>query len=179
MYNYPGRILTVKHCIEMVSLNIHPIHLVLNHKGPKAGDFERSGFDDMLAINVIEAGQAEWASAVSVAPKKYRTPHFCVFCRTFNAVIVSTSYRFQSTDGCIRALEDAKGFSTLKANCGYWQISVDESVKEKTVPISCHRLCWFTRLVYGLRHSPPRFSLSRSSCCPPENGGLRSSTYKT
>jgi Reverse transcriptase (RNA-dependent DNA polymerase) len=60
-------------------------------------------------------------------------------------------------DDCIDSLGDAKYFSTLGANAGYWQISVTAEDQYKTA-FTCHRGSYrFKRLHFGLVTAPATF----------------------
>jgi hypothetical protein len=60
-------------------------------------------------------------------------------------------------DECIDSLEDAKIFTTLACNSGYWQIPVRPEDREKTTFTSHEGLYWFLRMPFGFRNAPATF----------------------
>lgn len=64
-----GRISTAKHRIELSDPNTAPVLSAPPHDGPKTREFERIEVDKMLAENVIEPAQTEWASPIVFTPK--------------------------------------------------------------------------------------------------------------
>jgi Reverse transcriptase (RNA-dependent DNA polymerase) len=60
-------------------------------------------------------------------------------------------------DECIDSLGDARIFSTLDFNSGYWQIPVDPADRSKTTFTSHEGLYWFLIMPFGLRNAPATF----------------------
>ena len=60
-------------------------------------------------------------------------------------------------DDCLDSLGDARYFSTLDANCGYWQIGVAPADKDKTTFTSHRGLYRFKRMPFGLMSAPATF----------------------
>jgi hypothetical protein len=54
-------------------------------------------------------------------------------------------------------LDEARYFTTLDANCGYWQIDVNEADREKTAFTSHKGLFQFKRIPFGLMTAPATF----------------------
>ena len=52
---------------------------------------------------------------------------------------------------------DAQYFSTLDLKCAYWQISVDEKDRHKTVFVTQRGLFEFNRMPFGLVNAPTTF----------------------
>ena len=75
----------------------------------------------MLAAEVIEPAQSEWASPIVIAPKKDGTPRFCIDFGKLNEVTIRDSYPIPRMDDFIDSLGDSTVYSTLDANWGYWQ----------------------------------------------------------
>lgn len=51
----------------------------------------------------------------------------------------------------------AKLLSTIYANCGYWQIHIDEADRDKTAFTSHHSLFRFVRMSVGFKNAPGTF----------------------
>jgi hypothetical protein len=78
----------------------------------------------MLKAEVIEPTTSEWASPIFVVAKLDGSTRFCVDYRKLNEITVRDSYPLPRMDECIDSLGDAKIFTTLDCNSGYWQIPV-------------------------------------------------------
>jgi len=108
-------------------------------------------------LEVIEPSSAEWAFPSVLVPKPDGTMWFCVDYRQLNEVTVRDVYPLPRMDDCIDFLGDAKVFSTLDCNSGYWQIPVADEDREKTT-FACHEGAYrYIRLRFGLSNSPATF----------------------
>jgi hypothetical protein len=74
-----------------------------------------------------------------------------------NALAIKDQYALPRMNVCLDSLGQARVFSTLDANSGYWQIVMDEVDKVKTA-FTCHRgLYQFQRMPFGLCNAPATF----------------------
>ena len=106
---------------------------------------------------MIEPSSAEWAFPVVLVPKPDGTMRFCVDYRRLNEITVRDVYPLPRMDDCIDFLGDAKVFSTLDCNAGYWQIPVAEEDRDKTNFV-CHEGAYrYIRLPFGLSTAPATF----------------------
>jgi Reverse transcriptase (RNA-dependent DNA polymerase) len=110
----------------------------------------------MLKAEVIEPATSEWASPIVLVVKPDGSTRFYVSNR-LNAITVRDSYPLTRMDECIDALGDAKIFTTLDCNSGYWQIPVRPEDREKTTFTSHEGLYWFLRMPFCLRNAPATF----------------------
>jgi transposase InsO family protein len=125
--------------------------------GPTARQAIDTEIDRMIAMDVIEPCSGPWASPIVLIPKPDGSIRFCVDYRRLNSVTRKDSYALPRMDDCIDSLGDAKYFSTLDANAGYWQISVTAEDQEKTAFTSHRGLYKFKRLPFGLVTAPATF----------------------
>ena len=151
-----GLIHATKHRIELTA-EAKPVHQQPYRAGPTQREHEKKEVEKMLKAGVIEPSTSEWAAPVVFAPKKDGTLRFCVDYRRLNAVTLRDSYPIPRMDECIDSLGDAQIFSTLDFNSGYWQVTIDESDKEKTAFVTHQGLFQFTRMPFGLRNAPATF----------------------
>jgi hypothetical protein len=77
--------------------------------------------------------------------------------RKLNAITVRDSYPLPRMDECIDSLGDAKMFTTLDCNSGYWQITVRPEDREKTTFTFHEGLYRFLIMPFGLRNAPATF----------------------
>jgi hypothetical protein len=111
----------------------------------------------MLKARVIEPANSDWASPVVLVPKPDGSMRFCIDYRRLHNLTVRELYLLPRMDECIDSLGDARIFSTLDCNSGYWQIPVDPADRAKTTLTSHEGLYWFLRMPFGLRNAPATF----------------------
>jgi len=105
-------------------------------------------------LGVIEPSSAEWAFPVVLVPKPEGTMQFCVVYSRLNEVAVRDVYPLPRMDDCIDFLGDARVFSTLDCNPGYWRIPVADEDRDKTTFV-CHEGAYrYIRLPFGLSNAP-------------------------
>jgi hypothetical protein len=151
-----GHAHTTSHRIELTP-GAKPVHCQPYRAGSRAREAESAEIQRMLKAGVIEPATAEWASPVVLVPKSDGSLRFCIDYRRLNAITVRDSYPLPRMDECIDSLGDAKIFSTLDCNSGYWQIPVHPEDRAKTTFTSHEGLYWFLRMPFGLRNAPATF----------------------
>lgn len=82
----------VKHRIDLLQLESAPVHSEPYRAGLKTPEIEKTVFEKMLAENVIERAQMEWAAPIVFALKKNGTLRFCVDYYKHKAVAMGDSY---------------------------------------------------------------------------------------
>jgi hypothetical protein len=155
-----GRISTVKH---HVLTSGPPVASQPYRAGPQSRTLIDAEIDRMLRMDVIEPASGPWSAPVVLIPKPDGSIRFCIDYRKLNAVTKNDSYALPRVDDCLDSLGEARYFTTLDANCGYWQIDVNEDHREKTA-FTCHQgLYKFKRMPFGLMTAPAHFS-ARNRC---------------
>jgi len=92
-----------------------------------------------------------------MVPKPDGSVRFCIDYRKLNVMTVKDAYPIPRMDECIDYLGNARLFSTLDCNAGYWQIPVAEEDKRLTA-FTCHSGAWqCVRLPFGLCNAPATF----------------------
>jgi hypothetical protein len=89
----------------------------------------------MLDMNVIEPASGPWSAPVVLVQKPDGTIRFCIDYRRLNSVTQNDSYALPRVDDCLNALGEARYFTILDANCGYWQIDVNKDDRERKQPL--------------------------------------------
>ena len=83
---------------------------------------------------MIEPSTSKWASPVVLVPKPDGSNRFCIDYLQLNDRTVRDTYPLPRMDDCLDSLGEAKFFSTLDCNAGYWQIPVAEEDCRITCP---------------------------------------------
>jgi len=122
--------------------------------GHHARDMIRDEVNRMLEAKVVRPSTSEWASPVVVVPKKEGSPRFWVDYRRLNAVTKKDSYPIPRMGDCIDSLGDARVFSTLDCNAGYWQIPMALGDIDK-IAFTCHKGTYeYLKMAFGLTNAP-------------------------
>jgi Reverse transcriptase (RNA-dependent DNA polymerase) len=148
-----GQVQSTNHRIDLIP-GQKPVHCQPYRAGPRARAMESAEIQRMLKAEVIESATSEWASPIVLVAKPDGSTRFCVDHRRVNAITVRNYYPLPRMDECIDSLGDAKIFTTLDCNSGYWQIPVRPEDREKTTFTSHEGLYWFLRMPFGLRNAP-------------------------
>ena len=151
-----GMINATEHRIELKE-GAAPVHQHPYRAGAKEREFERSEIRKMLEEGVIRPSTSEWASPVVLAPKPDGSLRFCVDYRKVNELTKRDCYPLPRMDDCLDSLGEANIFSTLDANCGYWQLPMRESDIPITAFTSYEGLYEFIRMPFGLTNAPACF----------------------
>ena len=151
-----GEVKRFKHHISLQP-DAKPIRCQPHRAGPQARAEIKKQVTAMKEAGVIQDSQSEWASPVVLAPKKDGSLRFCVDYRRLNSLTIRDSYPLPRMEDCIDSLGDAKYFTTLDCNAGYWQIPVAPGDRGKTAFV-CHEGCFeYCRMPFGLTNAPATF----------------------
>jgi hypothetical protein len=150
-----GQVHSTAHRVDLIP-GKKPVHCQPYRAGPKSRALESAKIQRILKAEVIEPATSQWASPIVLVAKPDGSTRFCVDYRRLNAVTVRDSYPLPHMDECIDSLGDAKIFTTLDCNSGYWQIPVRPEDREKTTfTFTSHEgRYWFLRMPFGLRNAP-------------------------
>jgi len=108
-------------------------------------------------MDVIEPARGEWAGPVVMVPKPDGSRHFCIDFRKLNLTTIKDALPIARMDECIYSLGDARVFSSLDCNAGYWPMPVAEEDKHLTdIPFHTGALPG-VRLLFGLCNAAATF----------------------
>lgn len=124
---------------------------------PKAREAESAEVDRQLAADVIEPAAAEWGFPVVLVPKRDGTLRFSVDYRLLELVTERDSYPLLRMDECIDSLGEAKLFSTLDCNAGYWIVQVAPEDWGKTAFVRHRGSFRYKRMPFGLTNAQVTF----------------------
>ena len=92
----------------------------------------RNHLREMLESGAIRPGQSAWYNAVVLARKKDGGLHFCINFRCLNAHMKKDSYPLPRIQEVLESLVGTGRFSCLDLKSGFWQIKMDEALKQYT-----------------------------------------------
>ena len=121
------------------------------------GEQERV-IQQQLDAGVFRPSTSPWASALVYVRKKCGGVRACVDYRRVNDLTKKCAYPIPKISECLDCLGDAKIFSTLDLQSGYWQIEVKEEDIPKTVVITRGGLYEYVTMPIELCGAPSTFT---------------------
>ena len=92
----------------------------------------RNHLKEMLESGAIRPSQSPWCNAVVLVQKKDGSLCFCIDFRCLNAHTKKDSYPLPRIQEALESLVGASHFSCLDLKSGFWQIRMDEVLKQYT-----------------------------------------------
>jgi transposase InsO family protein len=120
--------------------------------------------DRMQAMKVISPIEkdTEWCAGIVVAPKKNGKVRLCIDLSQLNKHVRRELFPLPHVDDALASLADAKYFSKMDANCGFWQIRLDRKSRELTTFITPYGRYCFNRMPFGISSAPENFQRQMS-----------------
>ena len=114
---------------------------------------------EMLVQGIIEESCSPWMAPAVFVRKKSGEIRLCVDYRELNKKTTKDAYPLPLPDEVQDQLKGAKVFTTLDLQCGYWQMPVNSTDREKTAfcPGPGMGLFQFCRMPFGLAGAPSSF----------------------
>ena len=78
----------------------------------------------------------QWCAGIVVAPKKDTSVRICVDFRQLNKSVLREVHPLPKVEDTLAQLHGAVMFSKVDANCGFWQVPLDEGSKPLTTFIT-------------------------------------------
>nr|XP_054768172.1 uncharacterized protein K02A2.6-like [Lytechinus pictus] len=119
----------------------------------------------MEDLNVIErvTQPTAWVnSMVTVAKKNSDRVRICLDPKELNQAIEREHYPMRTIEEVVACIPNAKIFSTLDANCGYWQLQLDEASSDLctfNTPFGRYK---YIRMPFGINSAPEIFQRTMS-----------------
>ncbi len=120
----------------------------------------KTELDRMESLGVISGVEqpTDWCCGMVVAPKKDKEEvRICVDMTPLNESVCREKYILPSVDQTLGMLTDAKFFTRLDANIGFWQIPLAEESALLTIFITPFGRYHFNRLPFGICFAPEHF----------------------
>ena len=92
----------------------------------------RNHLKEMLEAGTIRPSQSAWCNAVVLVQKKDGGLHFCINFCCLNAHTKKDSYPLPRIQEVLESLVGAGHFSCLDLKSGFWQIKMEETLKQYT-----------------------------------------------
>ena len=99
----------------------------------------------------------DWCSGMVVVPKQYGNVRICVDLTQLNQYVKHERHILPSVDHVMGQVGDAKIFSKLDANSGFWQIELAPESAKLTTFITPFGRYYFNRLPFGITSAPEFF----------------------
>nr|XP_039255361.1 uncharacterized protein K02A2.6-like [Styela clava] len=122
-------------------------------------DSLKSELDRMEKLNVIKKVNipTDWVNSMVMVRKKNNKLRICIDPTDLNKAIKRSHFPMQSIEDVVSRMPNAKVFSVLDANHGFWQVKLSkESCKLCTFNTPFGRYC-FQRLPFGIKSAPEVF----------------------
>ena len=118
----------------------------------------RNHLREMLESGAIRPSQSTWCNAVVLVQKKDGGLSFCIDFHCLNAHMKKDSYPLPRIQEALESLVGAGHFSCLDLKSGFWQIRMDEALKQYTT-FTVGNLGFFEcdRMPFGLCNAPATF----------------------
>ena len=125
----------------------------------------RNHLREMLESGAIRPSQSPWCNTVVLVRKKDGGLHFCIDFWCLNAHTKKDSYPLPKIQEVLESLVGACHFSCLDLKSGFWQIKMDEALKQYTT-FTMGNLRFFKcdRMPFGLCNAPTTFQWLMQNC---------------
>ena len=163
------RICIAKDVSEIQETNVMTMDIELKDNTPiipsqpyKLNSKDRDDLDKLIdeyrQAGIVTDTTSSYASPVFVVRKKDGSARMVVDYRNLNRQTKVLPYPIPNFDDCLEKLNGARFFTTLDLACGYLQMPLTESAKEKTAFITETQTGQFERAMFGLMNAPRYFA---------------------
>ncbi len=140
------------------SLRMTQKHLLSSLPG-RLREKAREELERMESLGVISKVEdpTEWCSGLVVVPTKSGQVRLCVDLKQLNRSVLRETHPIPGVDETLAKLANAKVFSKLDANSGYWKIPLAKESRPLTTFISPFGWYCFNKLPFGISSAPELF----------------------
>ena len=151
-----GRIEGVTHQIQTsisnISITARPFPVP-----HKLADAMSNEINDLLQKGIIIPSNSSVASRCFLIPRKQGNPRLVIDYRELNKYTLPDNYPFPIMDNIFMRIKDARIFSTLDLNSGYYQIEMDPASRSLSSFVTADGQYEFLRMPFGLKTAPATF----------------------
>ena len=125
----------------------------------------RNHLREMLESSAIRPSQSTCCNTVVLVQKKDGCLHFCIDFHCLNACTKKDSYPLPRIQEVLESLVGTSHFSCLDLKSGFWQIRMDQALKQYTA-FTLGNLGFFKcdRMPFGLCNAPATFQWLMQNC---------------
>lgn len=134
------------------------VHINPRRFAPREKEVVDKTVDEWLKAGIIRESASEYASPVTLAPKKDGSFRVCVDYRQLNRKIVRDCYPMKNIEDQVDKLKGAKVFTTLDLKNSFLHVPVEASSQKYTSFVTHSGQYEFLRSPFGLCLSPASFS---------------------
>ena len=127
-----GHTKVTKHKIVLKDPDTPPFKEQFHRLPPPQVDEVREHLKLMSDAGVVWPSNSHWCNAVVLVRKKDRSLRFCIEFRRLNALTVKDSHPLPRFCETLESLAGAAHYSTFDLNSGFWQVPMDEELKQYT-----------------------------------------------
>ena len=122
-------------------------------------DQVKQELERMESIGVISKidEPTEWCAGMVVIPKLNGKVRICVDLTKLNENVQREKHQLPAVDQTLGQLANAKVFTKLDANSGFWQIELAKESAKLTTFITPYGRFYFNRLPFGISSAPEHF----------------------
>lgn len=131
-----------------------PRRIAAARREPLKKELER--MESLGVIQKIEA-PTKWCAPCIVVPKKNQSIRVCIDFTRLNQAVLREYHPLPTTEETLSSLGNAKIFSQLDANSGYWQLRLSEQAQKLTTFITPFGRYFCRRLPFGISSAPEIF----------------------
>ena len=125
----------------------------------------RNHLKEMLESGAIRPSQSAWCNAIVLIWRKDGSLYFCIDFHHLNTHMKKDSYPLTRIQEALESLVGAGHFSCLDLKSGFWQIKMDEALRQYTT-FMVGNLGFFecNRMPFGLCNAPATFQWLMQNC---------------
>lgn len=135
-----------------------PVHIPPRRFAPKEKAILEKTIDEWLKAGVIKESVSEYASPVTLAPKKNGSMRVCVDYRQLNQKVVKDCFPMRNIEDQVDNLKKAKVFTTLDLKNSFFHVPVEKSSQKYTSFVTHAGQYEFLKTPFGFCNSPASFS---------------------
>ena len=113
-----------------------------------------------------------WCAGMVVVPKGDGRVRICVDLTKLNQAVCRERHILPSVEQSLALLENAKVFSKIDANSGFWQIELDKPSALLTTFITPFGRFYFSHLPFGINSAPEHFQCQMSEVLADLEGAI-------